>query len=112
MQIEQLQEKLKWALERLERTQRNIEAKREENKQRAEQGAGEWEAVQAEKRRRTEAVDRLTRELAGLEEEYDGITRAFDAFYAELLAQKQRLETQCHGYMKAIARRLDLQVDL
>lgn len=112
MQIEQLQADFKWATERLERTQRTIEAKREENKRRAEQGAHHWEAIQREKERRAEVTRDLSRQLAVVEEEYEALTRDFDAFYAGLQEQKQRLESQCQAYMKAIAHRLDLQVDL
>lgn len=112
MQIDQLQEKLRWAMERLERTQRNIETKREENKKRMENGAEEWEGVQAEKKRRIEAVDQLNKQLARLEDEYAQITGEFDAFYSDLLQQKQKLETQCLDFMKAIAKKMDLQIDL
>jgi kinetochore protein Nuf2 len=112
MRIEQLQEKLRWAMERLERTQKNIETKREENKRKMENGAEEWEGVQAEKKRRSDAVDQLNKQLAGLEDEYAQITSEFDNFYSDLLQQKQKLETQCLGYMRAMGKKMDLQVDL
>lgn len=112
MQIEQLQADFKWASERLDRAQRTIETKRAENKRRAEQGTQEWEAVQAEKQQRQKMTEQLARQLAALEDEYESITRDFDAFYADLVEQKQRLETQCNAYMRALAQRMDLQVDL
>lgn len=108
----QLEEKLRWAQDRLDRLQTSIDSRREQNRVRKEQGANAWQTVQAKRSQRQEAVNSLTQELSILVGQYDQIVEAFDTFLTQLLKQKGQLESRCDAYMRAIARKAEMQFDL
>lgn len=108
----QLEEKLRWAQDRLDRLQTSIDSRREQNRVRKEQGANAWQTVQAKRSQRQEAVNSLTQELSILVGQYDQIVEAFDTFLTQLLKQKGQLESRCDAYMRALARKAEMQFDL
>jgi chromosome segregation ATPase len=112
LQLEQSTQKLRFAMERLDKTQRNIETKREESKRKLDSTNERWQEAQKEKKQRLEQAEGLNRQVAAIEAEYDTITRDFDAFYTDLTEQKEKLERQSRAYMQAIAQKMDLQVDI
>lgn len=112
LQLDQARQRLAYAMERLEKTQRTIETRREDNKRKVDVSNDQWHNAQREKRQRGEQAEALNRQVATIEAEYDRITRDFDAFYTTLSQQKDTLERQSKSYMQAIAQRMDLQVDI
>jgi kinetochore protein Nuf2 len=112
LQMEQTKQKMKFAMDRLEKTQRSMEMKREEARRTGEMVNEKWQEAQREKKQRQEQAEMLHRQVTSIEQEYESITRNFDAFYADLAQQKEKLERQSRTYMQAIAQRMDLQIDI